>query len=595
MSQFHHKILRFSSFIKDKVIVISLDKFRNLKMTFKISFLVLMMAIFMGGIGFTAYVYYHKQNSEFNNIYTHSFSAVKLLNIVSAETKETETLSLELLLAPIDEIRKEELYTNIKQVDRMIDVSLNNYAALNRASADAIKLTGLRKALNFYRTERDKAFVLSGQGAKLDAYNYYSNNALTYRDGIQIVLANLISDNEKAVETTMAQNNADFFQASKILLLLPILAVILSLSLGWLVACLLTQPIEGMLKNVHEVEKGNLVGNETYVYSTDETGQLAAAFDIMRSTLRKLVTEVSRSSRVVTESAQGLKLITAENVSSAERMVATITATASDAERQAVIINDASAAIQQASAGAQQIAATSSLVADQTEKTAITTKYGQQVIDQVVRQMSVIGERTEQIQKTVYNLTLSNEEIRDIIKFIMGIAAQTNLLALNAAIEAARAGENGRSFTVVAAEVRKLAEQSHEASQKITHLIHRNEDNITSVVSAMDAASNDVKEGLKIVEAAGEAFATNLARIDEVSTQVRDISNSVQQVAIGNHQLASSISRISTFSQETAVRIQLLRSIIGDQATNLNHMAKSSEDLTSIAQELLTAIQEFSI
>jgi len=209
--------------------------------------------------------------------------------------------------------------------------------------------------------------------------------------------------------------------------------------------------------------------------------------------------------------------------------------------------------------------------------------------------MSIIGERTEQIQKTITNLTLSNEQIRDIIKFIRGLAAQTNLLALNAAIEAARAGEHGRSFTVVAAEVRKLAEQSHEASQQISSLIHKNQDNINSTVSAMNAAANDVQEGINVVEIAGQAFSTNLEHIEQVSTQVREISSSIQQVAIGNQQIVDSIYSISSFSQVTAERVQSVTDTIAVQATTLSHMARESQDLTVIAQELLTAIQEFKL
>lgn len=136
--------------------------------------------------------------------------------------------------------------------------------------------------------------------------------------------------------------------------------------------------------------------------------------------------------------------------------------------------------------------------------------------------------------------------------------------------------------------MRKLAEQSHEASQQISSLIHKNHENINSAVSAMHAASNDVQEGIKVVEIAGQAFATNSEHIEEVSTQVREISSSIQQVAIGNQQIVDSIYSISSFSQGTAVRVQSVTNTIGEQAITLSHMAKASQGLTAIAQDLLT-------
>lgn len=580
---------------KPKMIMNNINRFQNLKIAFKINSLVLIMALFMGGIGFTGYVYYYKQNSDFNKMNKGSISAVKLLNEASAEIRKTEALSIEILLAPIDEIRKQEIQKSLKDSDDTIDTSLKDYASLIHSTDEAAKLPILREALNSYRSERQKSLEIGFQGNKLEAYRYYSNNALTDLDTIHIVLANLIDYNNSLVGKTINQNNKDFLLAGKILLILPILAVLLSLLLGLFLARCLAKPMQAMLKSVQEVESGNLASKEQLVHSTDEIGRLAAAFDRMRSTLGNLVGEVSRSSRLVTESAEELQSITTESSLASEQIVATMAAAATDTETQALIINDASVAIQQVSASTQQIAATSILVADLTEKTSATTKGGQQAIDKVVNQMAVIGERTVEIQKTIDNLTLSNEQISDITKFISDIAAQTNLLALNAAIEAARAGEHGRSFTVVADEVRKLADQSQEASQQISSLIQNNHEYIISAVSAMNGALNDVEEGIKVVEIAGQAFSTNFEHTEEVSSQVREISSSIQQVAQGNEQIVDSINNISNFSKVTAERVQSVTDTIEEQAATQHQMAEASQNLTSIAQKLETAIQEFNV
>lgn len=595
------KLPRLDYITKSRVIVNSLNQFYNLKIAFKITSLILFIAIIMGGIGVTGYVFYQKQNSSINKMYASSLLSVNLLNETNAKIRSTEALSLEMLLAPTERVREQIIIKNINKNDNDFDTYLNSYASLAQSSYEAARLPKLKEAVTRYRAERQKAFDivtqdLFDQALKQEAYYFYSNNALVFIDAIHIVLTDLIAYNNKAATKTIAQNNQDFLQASRILIILPFLAVILALTLGIFVARLIAKPLQAMIKSVQQVASGNLAIEVQKIHSSnDETGQLADAFNIMTTNLRHLVSQVSQSSRLVTDSAEELQSITEENSNAADQIVTTMAATASDTEKQVVTINDASVAIQQVSASAQQIAATSSLVADLTEKTAITTKYGQQAIDKVVTQMSIIGERTGQIQKTIDDLTISNEQIRNIIKFISGIAAQTNLLALNAAIEAARAGEHGRSFTVVAAEVRKLAEQSHEASQQISSLIHKNHENINSAVSAMHAASNDVQEGIKVVEIAGQAFATNSEHIEEVSTQVREISSSIQQVAIGNQQIVDSIYSISSFSQGTAVRVQSVTNTIGEQAITLSHMAKASQGLTAIAQDLLTAIQEFRV
>lgn len=602
MSRFQNlKMPRLSHLVKAKVLVKGLNRFYNLKIAFKITSLILFIAIIMGGIGFTGYAFYQKQNSSINKMYASSLLSVNLLNETNASIRSTEAFSLELLLSPIEAIREQTIIKNINKNDTAFDSSLNSYASIAQNSYETPRLQKLKEALTRYRAERQKAFDIVDQNIfdqtiKQEAYYYYSNNALVFIDQIHIILTDLIAYNNNAATKTIAQNNQEFLQASKILLILPLLAVILALTLGIFVARLIAKPLQAMIKSVQQIASGNLAIEVQKIYSSnDETGQLADAFNIMTTNLRHLVSQVSQSSRLVTDSVEELHSITAENSNASDQIVTQMVATASDTEKQVVTINDASVAIQQVSASAQQIAATSSLVADLTEKTAITTKYGLQAINKVVTQMSIIGEGTVQIQKTIDDLTISNEQIRNIIKFISGIAAQTNLLALNAAIEAARAGEHGRSFTVVAAEVRKLAEQSHEASQQISSLINKNHENINSAVSAMNAASNDVQEGIKVVEIAGQAFATNFEHIEEVSSQFREISSSIQQVAIGNQQIVDSIYSISSFSQGTAVRVQSVTNTIGEQSITLSHMTKASHDLTAIAQDLLTAIQEFSV
>ncbi len=594
-SKLKNLTLRKKNVTKNKTIMKFFNSFRNLKIAYKINSLVLIMAILMGFIGYIGYAYYQRQNSEFNKMYASSLSAVKVLNEVRANTGVAEALSMEMILAPIDEIRRQEILKDLKNADNTIDASLKDYTSIRKSSEETAKLTSLKKALTDYRNERQKAFDLSDQGTKQEAYFAYSNNALTYVDTIHILLSNLISYNQESMDKTLAQNNQDFLLAGKVLLIFPIAAVLLSLLLGLFVARLLADPIKQMLKSVQEVEHGNLVGNEGLILSRDETGLLGLAFDAMRTTLRNLVGEVSRSSQLVSECAQVIQAITEENSIASEQIAGTMTSAASDTEKQAVTVNEASVAIQQVSASAQQIAATSIFVADLTDKTSKTTKSGQEAIDRVVQQMSVIGNRTKQIQNNINNLTASNRQIKDFTKFISDIAAQTNLLALNAAIEAARAGENGRGFAVVAEEVRKLAEQAQEASKQISSLINNNHDNITAVVSVMTDALNDVEEGIQVVEVAGEAFAVNNGHMEEVSTQVREISTSIQQVAVGNQQIVDSIFNIQGFSEVTAQRVQSVTDNIQEQVATISRLTRASQELATTAQKLLTSIQEFRV
>lgn len=578
-------------------------RLRDLKMSLKINSLVLMMALFMGAIGFTGYIFYHKQNTAINIMSSSSLAAVKYLNQANADIRTTEALSLEMLLAPIEQIRKQQIINSIENTDESIDALLNLYSSMARSSYETYetdRLAKIKDALSKFRNERQKAFALLEQDSAAPTHNaaayvYYANNAAADLDSIHIVMTDLIAFNSQETEKTIAQNNLDFHQASGILLFLPVLAVLLALILGSLVARLIANPLQAMLTSVQLVAQGNLVVQPLNFRSKDEVGQLAVAFNRMTANLRNLVSQLSRSSQSVTESAEELQAITLENADAATQISTTMAAAASETEQQTTAVNETSVAIEQMSAGAQQIAATSQIVKSLAEKAALTTQDGKQALDNTISQMAVISERTGQVHQAITNLTLSNQQIREITTFISGIAAETNLLALNAAIEAARVGEQGRGFAVVASEVRKLAEQSQEASLQINALIRQNQDNLDAAVAAMNAAANDVHAGISVVGGAGLAFTQITGHVDEVLDQITEISTNIQQVAQSNQQLVSAIHLISGFSSATSERIQTVTHTTMQQAASSALMAQASQALSEIAQNLQASVREFTV
>src|SRR5580698_758965 len=160
-------------------------------------------------------------------------------------------------------------------------------------------------------------------------------------------------------------------------------------------------------------------------------------------------------------------------------------------------INDMSATVLQVSENSNQ-------AAEASRKAAETARHGGSIVQETLGKMRGIAASVSGTTKKMEELGQSSERIGRIIAVIDDIADQTNLLALNAAIEAARAGEQGRGFAVVADEVRKLAERTTTATKEIAQMIKNIQDETRAAVTAMEAGSLQVEEGVKSTAQAGD-------------------------------------------------------------------------------------------
>lgn len=157
-------------------------------------------------------------------------------------------------------------------------------------------------------------------------------------------------------------------------------------------------------------------------------------------------------------------------------------------------------------------------------------EVGNQVINKGINQMATIRENFTSVIQAINNLEKKSKEIMNIVEMITKISKQTNLLALNAAIEAARAGEQGRGFTVVASEVRKLAERSSNAAKDIEELIYSIQTEIDQMEGIIQAVNQEVELGESVITEAGTTFNGIFGNIEDVSNQVMNLSASIEEV-----------------------------------------------------------------
>jgi methyl-accepting chemotaxis protein len=378
------------------------------------------------------------------------------------------------------------------------------------------------------------------------------------------------------------------------LVIFVVIEVLISGIIIYYVSRRIAKPIEQLAATIEIVSTGNLTV-AIDVDSKDEVGFLANSMKAMILSLGLLVRKIALTSEQVAAAAEELTA-NAENSAQANTQVAaTIDEVAQGSKKQANAVDATALVVEQISAGIQRIAANANTVSGMAEKTSNAANQGDKAVHAAMDQMKIIEKSVTSSAQVVTQLGERSIEIGQIVDTISGIAGQTNLLALNAAIEAARAGEQGRGFTVVAEEVRKLAEQSQEAAKRIASLISEIQLETSNAVAAMNNGTHEVKVGADVVNNAGKAFQEIASLVGEVSCQVREISAAIQQMASGSQQIVTSVRDIGRISTDAAGQTQAVSFATGEQSASMEEIAVSSQALARMAEELQDAVRKFRV
>ncbi|RFU65202.1 methyl-accepting chemotaxis protein [Peribacillus glennii] len=380
---------------------------------------------------------------------------------------------------------------------------------------------------------------------------------------------------------------------NKTILVLAI-SLIIGLGIIYIIVSSITRPLQTLVAASGKISDGDLT-EEIELKSGDELGQLGDSFNDMTKNLRALVKQIGLNTDQVAASAEELTANAEETSRATEQIAHTIQEVASGSEKQLGSVEDSAVKMEELTSEVQRIAHNAQSASKSSVHTSEQAIEGEKSIQLAMEQMNTIKKTFGNLSLSIESLGSRSNEINKIIDVITDISSQTNLLALNAAIEAARAGEYGRGFAVVADEVRKLAEQSSNSAQQISNLIAAIQDETNKTVVSMNQASNEVMQGIGVVNTAGETFGQIKSAINEVVAEISDISSSVDKISFSTGQVVESAVIISKIAEEAAAGTQNVAAATEEQLASMEEISASANALTNMADELQHTIGKFKI
>ncbi|MFV3012418.1 methyl-accepting chemotaxis protein [Clostridium botulinum] len=306
--------------------------------------------------------------------------------------------------------------------------------------------------------------------------------------------------------------------------------------------------------------------------SKDELGAMGKNLNSMKNTLNNIINNFNISLKDIVSISEELSASAEQTQSASDQIAQSVSDIATGSETQSKTSQDSVKNLEEIYKGMEQISDNVQSVTNYSMATYKKAEEGNITVSTAINKMKDIEESAIASADIVTTLEEKSNNIDNIVSLITSISEQTNLLALNAAIEAARAGEAGKGFAVVAEEVRKLAEESSASAGSIGDIIKEVQSDITKVVNSMKIETNNVNEGIVIVQNTKSSFENILSSIDKVSREMQDVSAVIEEITASTETVVNSLEKID--------------SIIKESSSNTQNVAASAEEQTAIMKEV---------
>ncbi|MCY7563247.1 methyl-accepting chemotaxis protein [Bacillus safensis] len=351
------------------------------------------------------------------------------------------------------------------------------------------------------------------------------------------------------------------------------------------------KPLIELSESAEKISQGDLT-QHIEVRTHDEIGKLAQSFNDMSAKLKQVIQAVQNSIENVAASSEELTASAGQTAQATEHITSSIEQFSNSTEHQNDMIEKSSVQLNEMDRSLSHMVDTTSHMMESSIESSKTAQAGE-LVQKTAGQMQTIEQAVKEAELVIAGLEQKSKDITNILGVINGIADQTNLLALNAAIEAARAGEAGRGFSVVAEEVRKLAEQSGSSSKEIESLTNEIVEEIEKSQKMFKQVAGEVQSGLNITDETKVSFEKITDKTSEITEQMKQMNGSAKELSHGSNDISHAVNQIKELSRESSAGFQDIAASAEEQLASMEEISSSSATLSQMAEELRELIKQF--
>lgn len=355
-------------------------------------------------------------------------------------------------------------------------------------------------------------------------------------DRIEMLGDQLAAETERRINEALTASQLGLDETRGTMVRLGLMLIVLGCGAAWLLSLHIAQPLARLTALAQQISHGQLPASVPVSGRQDEVGKLTEAFAAMNSYLREMVREIN----------EGIAVL----ASSSEEILAATSQAASGTQETATAISEIATTIDEVKQTARLASDKSTSVTQSAERTRLVARSGFEAVDDALAGMQQIREQVQAVAESIMRLGDQTQAIGEIVATVGDLAEQSNLLGVNASIEAVKAGEFGKGFSVVAQEVKALADQSKQATAQVRGILADVQKAMTKAVMQAEQGTKAVAAGHERAQAGGEALRTLYTSIEESNEVALQIAATSSQQMVGMDQIADAMEYITQASQD---------------------------------------------
>lgn len=356
----------------------------------------------------------------------------------------------------------------------------------------------------------------------------------------------------------------------------------------------LVKPLNALRHTMKAVRNGslqNLVGTKTTI---PEIISLHKSYNSMIDQMRGMLHEIKESTKELEVTGDELKCSSENALITSQQLVSTISVVKAGAEQTASSSELSVNSFKVMTDKIEDIVSNMENTFRSSERMNQSADYGERTMSALIHTIHTFEKDFEQLTDTIKNVKDYSVSITNLVGMVNGIAQQTKLLALNAQIEAARAGEVGKGFVVVAQEVRKLAEQSQNATESISNSVYQMEMVTKGASNEFDSMLKKIKSNLTMANESKISLDELMKGISEVSENMKNMQNELIGLDEMLPKLEQRVNEFSSVSQETLASAEEMLTYSNNQIEQMENTNGVGKRLHNLSKTLSATTQHFS-